>query len=178
MYHCNINISCKNFARVSKFSLNAWPLIFLLLSHVTTKGFLVTIKTLDFGCHNLFCHRALLMHICTFPWKWKHELVWNNFVSVRSFLNGTFSTSISKLMFYFYHGRVILYLVRRNIIVTVYFITVKLHENLQSYHIVQKNKTLFFEKHLLHSFVNAELVKKLIFCVVKSSVSRLVTTPL
>ena len=143
MYHCNINISCKNFARVSKFSLNAWPLIFLLLSHVTTKGFLVTIKTLDFGCHNLFCHRALLMHICTFPWKWKHELVWNNFVSVRFFLNGTFSTSISKLMYYFYHGRVIWYFVRRNIIVTVYFITVKLHENLESYHIVQKNKTLF-----------------------------------
>ena len=140
MYHCNINISCKNFARVSKFSLNAWPLIFLLLSHVTTKGFLVTIKTLDFGCHNLFCHRALLMHICTFPWKWKHELVWNNFVSVRFFLNGTFSTSISKLMFYYYHGRVIWYFVRRNIIVTV--LRLELHENLESYHIVQKNKTL------------------------------------
>ena len=174
MYHCNINISCKNFARVSKFSLNAWPLIFLLLSHVTTKGFLVTIKTLDFGCHNLFCHRALLMHICTFPWKWKHELVWNNFVSVRFFLNGMFSTSISKLMYYFYHGRVIWYFVRRNIIVSVYFITVK--PRVLSY--CSKEQNSFFEKHLLHSFVNAELVKKLIFCVVKSSVSRLVTTPL
>ena len=176
MYHCNINISCKNFARVSKFSLNAWPLIFLLLSHVTTKDFLVTIKTLDFGCHNLFCHRALLMHICTFPWKWKHELVWNNFVSVRFFLNGMFSTSISKLMYYFYHGRVIWYFVQTNIFVAV--LRLELHENLESYHIVQKNKTLFFEKLLLHSLVNAELVKKLIFCVVKSSVSRLVTTPL
>ena len=145
MYHCNINISCKNFARVSKFSLNAWPLIFLLLSHVTTKGFLVTIKTLDFGCHNLFCHRALLMHICTFPWKWKHELVWNNFVSVRFFLNGTFSTSISKLMYYFYHGRVIWYFVRRNIIVAVNRIMCKVRTtgNPRVLSYCSKNKTLF-----------------------------------
>ena len=97
--------------------MNAWPLIFSLVLHVTTKGFLVTIKTLDFGCHNLFCHRALLMHVCTFPWKWKHELVWNNFVSVRFFLNGTFSTSISKLMYYFYYALVIWCFVRRNMIV-------------------------------------------------------------
>ena len=171
MYHFNINISCKNFARVSKFSLNAWPLIYLLLLHVTTKGFLVTIKTLDFGCHNLFCHRALLMHICTFPWKWKHELVWNNFVSVRFFLNGTFSTSISNLMYYFYCDRVIWYLVRKNIIMAV-----TREPRVSSY--CSKEQNSFFEKHLLHSFVNAELVKKLIFCVVKSSVSRLVTTPL
>ena len=41
-----------------------------------------------------------------------------------------------------------------------------------------KEQNSFFEKLLLHSLVNAELVKKLIFCVVKSSVSRLVTTPL
>ena len=128
--------------------MNAWPLIFSLLLHVTTKGFLVTIKTLDFGCHNLFCHRALLMHICTFPWKWKHELVWNNFVSVRFFLNGTFSTSISKLMYYFYYALVIWCFVRRNRIVAAYFKTVirlELNENLESHHIVQKNKTLFLK---------------------------------
>ena len=53
---------------------------------------------------------------------------------MRFFLNGTFLTNISKLMYYFYYDIV------RSIGL---FLRLELKENLESYHIVQKNKTLF-----------------------------------
>ena len=59
---------------------------------------------------------------------------------MRFFLNGTFLTSISKLMYYFYYDIFYLYIIVRSIGL---FLRLELKENLESYHIVQKNKTLF-----------------------------------